>query len=116
MAQGRVATAYARPTHGEAGNSAERFIRACSVHAFELPRVSWNDLSRRHMSSRISDYTRGQRQGTSGGEFPGRSIGGRDAVLRRRDHTRHETESEKPDLLVVTVMSSAARRSLDGGG
>jgi len=33
---------------------------------------------------RLSDYTRGQRQDSSADEFPGRSIGGRDAALRQR--------------------------------
>ena len=49
---------------------AERFIRACPVHVFRLSRVTRAVLSQRRMSSRSSNYTRGQRQSTSADYFP----------------------------------------------
>jgi hypothetical protein len=50
--------------------------------AFELPRIIANVLGRRLMSYRISNYTRGERQGRSAERFPGRSIRGRRAACR----------------------------------
>jgi hypothetical protein len=43
---------------------------ACSVHVFSMWRHGPNVLSQRRKSPRISNYTRGRRQGTSADNFP----------------------------------------------